>query len=156
MKSFRYSVVIYSSVVPGYVLGGYLAEWLDRKFAILLSFLSVAAFGTLFCARTVTNPDNDVCRIDSLLSVDRLHGDIHYTSEVHPTEIRTTAMGIASAWGRVGAMTMLLVFGHYFATLGKSLLFLVIDPVLIGAAIVVLCFGPSTRGRPLQETQLCR
>jgi len=79
-----------------------------------------------------------------------------YTSEVHPTEIRTTAMGIASAWGRVGAMTMLLVFGHYFATLGKSLLFLVIDPVLIGAAIVVLCFGPSTRGRPLQETQLCR
>ena len=80
MKSFRYSVVIYSSVVPGYVLGGYLAEWLDRKFAILLSFLSVAAFGTLFCARTVTNPDNDVCRIDSLLSVDRLHGDIH----LHP------------------------------------------------------------------------
>ena len=26
-----------------------------------------------------------------------------YTPELHPTEIRTTAMGIASAWGRVGA-----------------------------------------------------
>ena len=51
-------------------------------------------------------------------------------------------------------MTMLLVFGHFFATLGKSLLFLVIDPVLIVAVIVVFCLGPSTRGRPLQETQL--
>jgi len=50
--------------------------------------------------------------------------------------------------------TMLLVFGHYFATLGKSLFFLVIDPVLIGAAIAVLCFGPSTRGRPLLEASL--
>lgn len=70
------------------------------------------------------------------------------------SEIRATAMGIASAWGRVGAVTMLLVFGHFFATLGKSLLFLIIDPVLIAAAIVVLCFGSSTRGRPLQETQL--
>lgn len=52
-----------------------------------------------------------------------------YTPELHPTEIRTTAMGIASAWGRVGAVTMLLVFGHYFASLGKSLVFLVIDSV---------------------------
>jgi putative MFS transporter len=58
-----------------------------------------------------------------------------YTPELHPTEIRTTAMGIASAWGRVGALTMLLVFGHYFAILGKSLFFLVVDPVLIGAQL---------------------
>ena len=77
-----------------------------------------------------------------------------YTPELYPTEIRATAMGIASAWGRVGAVTMLLVFGHFFAIVGKSLLFLMIDPVLIVAAIVVLCFGPSTRGKPLQETQL--
>ncbi len=77
-----------------------------------------------------------------------------YTPELYPTEIRGTAMGIASAWGRVGAVTMLLVLGHFFAILGKSLLFLMIDPVLIVAAIVVFCFGPSTRVKPLQETQL--
>jgi len=48
VKSFRYSVVIYSSVIPGYVLGGYVVEWLDRKYTILLSFVSITAFGTLF------------------------------------------------------------------------------------------------------------
>ena len=74
-----------------------------------------------------------------------------YTPELYPTEIRATAMGIASAWGRVGAVTMLLVFGHLFAIHGKSLLFLIIDPILITALIVVLAVGPPTRGKPLQE-----
>lgn len=46
---------------------------------------------------------------------------------------------------------MLLIFGHFLVTLGKSLLFLIIDPILITAVIVVVCFGPSTRGRPLAE-----
>ena len=48
VNSFRYSVVIYSAAIPGYILGGYVVEWLDRKYAIVLSFASVASFGTLF------------------------------------------------------------------------------------------------------------
>jgi hypothetical protein len=74
-----------------------------------------------------------------------------YTPDLYPTEIRATAMGIASALGRVGAVTMLLVFGHLFAIHGKSLLFLIIDPILMTASIVVLYVGPPTRGKPLQE-----
>jgi putative MFS transporter len=151
VKSFGYSVVIYSSVIPGYVLGGYVVEWLDRKYTILISFVAIAAFGTLFGhsqspAQIMTFAGFTVFFL-SLGST----AIYTYTPELHPTEIRATAMGIASAWGRVGAVTMLLVFGHFFATLGKSLLFLCIDPVLIIAAVVVLFFGPSTRGRPLKE-----
>ena len=152
VKSFGYSVVIYSSVIPGYVLGGYVVEWIDRKYTILISFVAIAAFGTLFGhsqspAHIMTFAGSTVF----FLSVGST-AIYTYTPELHPTEIRATAMGIASAWGRVGAVTMLLVFGRFFATLGKSLLFLLTDPVLIIAAIVVLCFGPSTRGKPLQET----
>ena len=151
VKSLGYSVVIYSSVIPGYVLGGYVVEWLDRKYTILISFVAIAVFGTLFGhsqspVQIMTFAGFTVFFL-SLGST----AIYTYTPELHPTEIRATAMGIASAWGRVGAVTMLLVFGHFFATLGKSLLFLCIDPVLIIAAIVVLFFGPSTRGRPLKE-----
>jgi MFS transporter, putative metabolite:H+ symporter len=154
VKSFLYSVIIYSSVVPGYIAGGYVAEWLDRKYAIFLSFVSVAAFGTLFAhAQSPAQIMAFAGMTVFFLSIGST-AIYTYTPELHPTEIRATAMGIASAWGRVGAVTMLLVFGHYFATLGKSLFFLVIDPVLIGAAIVVLCFGTSTRGRSLVETSL--
>jgi uncharacterized membrane protein len=31
VKSFRYSVVILGAVIPDYVLGGHVVEWLDRK-----------------------------------------------------------------------------------------------------------------------------
>jgi len=128
VKSFGYSVAIYSSVIPGYVLGGYVVEWLDRKYTILISFVAIAAFGTLFGysqspAQIMTFAGFTVFFL-SLGST----AIYTYTPELHPTEIRATAMGIASAWGRVGAVTMLLVFGHFFATLGKSLLFLCIDP----------------------------
>lgn len=154
VNSFRYSVVIYSTVIPGYVLGGYVVEWLDRKYAILLSFVSIAAFGTLFGhsrspVQVMTFAGLTVFFI-SLGST----AIYTYTPELYPTEIRATAMGIASAWGRVGAVSMLLVFGHFFSILGKSLVFLIVNPVLIVAVVVVLYFGPSTRGRPLQETQL--
>ena len=152
VRSFGYSVVIYSCVIPGYVLGGYVVEWLDRKYTIALAFAAVAAFGTLFGfsrspARIMTFAGLTVFFL-SLGST----AIYTYTPELYPTEIRATAMGIASAWGRVGAVTMLLVFGHFLDVLGKSLLFVIIDPVLIAALVVVLCFGPSTRGRPLHES----
>ena len=151
MNSFRYSIVIYSAVIPGYVLGGYVVEWLDRKYAIFLSFVAIAAFGTLFGhsrspAEIMTFAGATVFFI-SLGST----AIYTYTPELYPTEIRATAMGIASAWGRVGAVTMLLVFGHFFAIHGKSLIFLIINPILIISLIVVLCVGPPTRGKPLQE-----
>ena len=151
VNSFRYSVVIYSAVIPGYVLGGYVVEVLDRKYAISLSFVAIAAFGTLFGhsrspAEIMTFAGATVFFI-SLGST----AIYTYTPELYPTEIRATAMGIASAWGRVGAVTMLLVFGHFFVIHGKSLIFLIIDPILIISLIVVLCVGPPTRGKPLQE-----
>jgi len=136
------------------VFGGYVVEWIDRKYTILLSFVSIAAFGTLFGHSQSPAPIMTFAGLTVFFLSLGSTAIYTYTPELHPTEIRATAMGIASAWGRVGAVTMLLIFGHYFATLGKSLLFLCIDPVLIVAAMVVLFFGPSTRGRPLKEASV--
>jgi putative MFS transporter len=156
VKSFGYSVVIYSSVIPGYVLGGYVVEWLDRKYTIVISFVAIAAFGTLFGQSQSPTQIMTFAGFSVFFLSLGSTAIYTYTPELHPTEIRATAMGIASAWGRVGAVTMLLVFGHFFGIVGRSLVFLIINPVLVVAAIVVLCFGPSTRGRPLQETELVR
>ena len=154
VKSFRYSVVIYSAAIPGYIFGGYVVEWLDRKYAIVLSFASVAVFGTLFGYSRSPGQIMASCGLTVFFLSLGSTAIYTYTPEVYPTEIRATAMGIASAWGRVGAVTMLLVFGHLFAIHGKSLLFLIIDPILITAIIVVLALGPPTRGKPLQEAPL--
>src|SRR6202041_2985467 len=108
VNSFRYSVVIYSAAIPGYILGGYVVEWLDRKYAIVLSFASVASFGTLFGH---SRSPAEIMAFGGLTVFFLSLGSTAiytYTPELYPTEIRATAMGIASAWGRVGAVTMLL------------------------------------------------
>src|SRR5207237_9653937 len=38
VKSFEFSLVIYSAVIPAYALGGPLADWLDRKYCLLAAF----------------------------------------------------------------------------------------------------------------------
>ena len=150
--SFRYAVVIYGAVIPGYILGGQVVEWLDRKYSILLSFAATAVFQTLF---GLSKGPREIMLFGGLTAFFLALGSTSlytYTPELYPTEVRATGMGIASAWGRAGAVTLLLTFGFFFASMGKSLLFILSDSVLLIASIAVACFGPSTRGRALEDT----
>ncbi|MBA3963226.1 MAG: MFS transporter [Chthoniobacterales bacterium] len=152
VKSFQYAVVIYGSGIPGYILGGQLVEWLDRKYAILLSFAVTGLFGTMF---GLSKTPLEIMLFGGLTVFSLALGSTSiytYTPELYPTEIRATGMGIASAWGRAGAVTLLLSFGYFFAVQGKSLLFIISDSVLLVASVAVFCFGPSTRGRKLEDT----
>jgi MFS transporter, putative metabolite:H+ symporter len=152
VNSFRYSVVIYGAVIPGYVLGGQAVEWLDRKYSALLSFAAIGIFGTLFGLST---RPLEIVTFGGLTAFFLAVGSTSiyaYTPELYPTEVRATGMGIASAWGRVGAVMQILTFGFFFAARGKSLLFIMSDSTLLIASIAVACFGPVTRGRPLEDT----
>lgn len=150
--SFRYSVVIYGAVIPGFILGGHVVEWLDRKYSILLSFTAVAVFLTLF---GLSSGPSEIMLFGGLTVFFLALGSTSiytYTPELYPTEVRATGMGIASAWGRTGAVTLLLIFGFLFASRGKSLLFIISDSALLVASVAVACFGPSTRGQQLEDT----
>jgi MFS transporter, putative metabolite:H+ symporter len=153
VKSFRYSAVIYGAVIPGYVFGGHVVEWLDRKYAILFSFITIGLCGTLF---GLSRAPREIMLFGGLTVFLLALGSTAiytYTPELYPTEIRATGMGIASAWGRAGAVTLLLSFGYFFAVRGKSLLlFIISDSVLFIASISVFCLGPSTRGLRLEDT----
>jgi MFS transporter, putative metabolite:H+ symporter len=154
VKSFEFSAVIYGGVVPAFILGGRVVEWLDRKYTILLGFSGAGLFGTLFGLATTSA---EIMLFGALTTSSLALGSTGiyaYTPELYPTEVRATGMGVASAWGRAGAVTLLLVFGTFYSTQGKSLLFIISDSALLGAFLVVARYGPSTRGRRLEETSL--
>jgi putative MFS transporter len=156
VKSLEFSAVIYGGVVPAFILGGRVAEWFDRKYTILLGFSATGLFGTLF--GLATSPA-EIMLFGALTTSSLAFGSTAiytYTPELYPTEIRATGMGIASAWGRAGAVTLLLIFGTFFSAHGKSFLFTISDSVLLIAFAFVACLGPSTRGRRLEETSLGR
>ena len=75
-----------------------------------------------------------------------------YTPELYPTEIRATAMGIASAWGRIGSISLLLIFGIFAASQSRLFLFVIADGFLIAGILAVAIFGPKTRMQSLDVT----
>jgi putative MFS transporter len=152
VRSFVYLAVIYGALIPGYVIGGQTTEWLDRKYALLLAFFGMALFGTLFGVSTQSWQFLLFGGATTFFTALGSTSIYTYTPELYPTEIRVTGMGIASAWGRVGAITALLLFGLLYKSYGKPLLFIISDVLLVVGALFVAVLGPPTRGRGLELT----
>ncbi|BET13848.1 MFS transporter [Pandoraea sputorum] len=151
VKSFEFSIAIYASVIPGYVLGGYVVDWLDRKPTAILAFIGTAIFGTLFGVSTSSTTLMVFGGLTSFCLALGSTAIYSYTPELYPTEIRATGMGLASAWGRAGAILLLLVFGVFAVLKGKLFVFVISDVILLVAAICIALFGPSTKGRSLED-----
>lgn len=152
VKSFQFSVVIFSAFIPAYILGGYIVEWLDRKYAALAAYACTALFGTLFGLAT----DPTMLMVYGGLTAFSLGIGATfiytYTPELYPTSIRATGMGISSAFGRIGAVMLLLAFGVFAVAQSKFVLFLISDAMLAVAFVAVLILGPSTRGKSLEAS----
>jgi MFS transporter, putative metabolite transport protein len=75
-----------------------------------------------------------------------------YPSELFPTELRTTAVGIAAAASRIGAAlgTFLLPIGLDTVGIGPSML--VAAAFCVAGAVISQLWAPETAGRPLVET----
>jgi putative MFS transporter len=77
-----------------------------------------------------------------------------YTPELYPTRARSTGAGMASACGRVGAITGPIVVGYIIGAVGDTGVFTLGAVSFALAALVVLTLGVETRGRTLEE--ICR
>ena len=145
-------MVIYGAAVPAYLLGGQIVDWIDRKYSVLLAFAATMLSGTLFGLATQPWAFMAFGGATTFFLAVGSTAIYTYTPELYATEIRVTGMGIASAWGRVGTITTLLIFGFLFKAQGKSLIFIMSDSILFLGAVTVALFGPPTRGRRLEDT----
>lgn len=152
VRSTEFSVVIFSGFIPGYILAGYFLDMIGRKYWLMICFAGIGISGTLFgLARTPA--EIMACAWFTAFFLGNGSTCIYtYTPELYPTEIRTTAMGMASAWGRVGGILLLLAFGIFAVMQGRLALFLVSDGLLIASIVLVALVGPNTKGRTLEAT----
>jgi putative MFS transporter len=74
-----------------------------------------------------------------------------YTPELFPTWTRTTATGLASAFGRIGSIGAPAIIGFASGSLGFGGVFGMTCAVLGAGVVGVLGFGVSTAGRTLEE-----
>jgi putative MFS transporter len=74
-----------------------------------------------------------------------------YTPELYPTRCRSTGAGVASAFGRVGAITGPIVVGYIIGAVGQVGVFTLGAGSFGLAALLVLVLGIETRGKILEE-----
>jgi putative MFS transporter len=150
-KSFGYSIIIYLAQIPGYYSAAFISEKLDRKWTIVLYLLlgGVAAY-FLSNART----DAAITTFGFMLSffMNGTYAGIYvYTPELYPTSIRSTGMGVASSFARIGGLASPIIIGFTYAKIGFVGVFTITTVVLIFGALVVAILGMSTTGKSLEQ-----
>lgn len=150
VRSTHFSVVIFSGFIPGYIFSGFFLDLVGRKTWLMVSFAGIGISGTLF-GYASTGTEIMACAWFTAFFLGNGSTAIYtYTPEIYPTEIRTTAMGMASAWGRAGGILLLLAFGIFSVLQGRLALFVVSDGLLIASILVVAIVGPRTKGLTLE------
>jgi putative MFS transporter len=150
-KSFSYSIIMYLAQIPGYYSAAFASEKLDRKWTIVLYLLLGGGSAYLL---SNARSDTAITMAGFLLSffMNGTYAGIYaYTPELYPTRIRTTGMGVASAFGRIGGMLAPIVIGYTYARIGFGGVFSITTAVLLIGSLAVAFLGISTAGKSLEQ-----
>jgi len=150
-RSFDFAIVIYLAQIPGYFTGAWLSDRLDRRRTIALCLLGSAA-AAFWLSRSET--PTAIMVSGAVLSF-FLNGSVAamyaYTPELFPTWVRTTATGLASAFGRLGSISAPAIIGFTSSSLGFAGVFGMTCAILGVGVVGVLVLGVSTAGQSLER-----
>jgi len=149
--SFAFSIAIYVAQIPGYYSAAFVGEKLDRKWTIG-AYLAGGAVAALLMSTAGTPAQ--IIAFGVLLSffMNGTYAAVYsYTPEVYPTAVRSTGMGAASAFGRVGGILAPIVIGLAYSSIGFGGVFVMTTAVLAAGVLAVIVFGLSTTGRTLED-----
>ncbi|MFB9328598.1 MFS transporter [Paenibacillus aurantiacus] len=147
VKSFEYVLIITLAQLPGYFTAAYFIERYGRKFVLVIYLLLTAVSAIWFA---LSNSPGMIIAAGMSLSFFNLGawgGMYAYTPELYKSEVRSTGVGLAASFGRVGGVIGPYVVGTLIDR-GVSLLsifLLFFGAILLGAA-AVLFLGKETKG----------
>jgi putative MFS transporter len=147
VKSFQYVLIMTLAQLPGYFTAAYFIEKLGRKF-VLVTYLLLTAASALWFGNAETAGmliAAGICL--SFFNLGAWGGMYAYTPELYPTAIRSTGVGLAASFGRIGGvvgpyLVGMLVVGE----VAIHSIFMIFFVAIIIGALAVLFFGRETKG----------
>lgn len=147
VKSFQYVLIITLAQLPGYFTAAYLIEKAGRKFVLVVYLLLTAASAIWF-----GNAETEGALIAagiclSFFNLGAWGGMYAYTPELYPTAIRSTGVGLASSFGRIGGVLGPFIVGLLIAKgVSVTAVFMMFFITIVVGALAVLVFGKETKG----------
>ncbi|MGW0957641.1 MFS transporter [Streptomyces gelaticus] len=149
-KSFLYGLITALAQLPGYYVAGLLIDRIERKW--LIACYATGATVSALGVALVDDPISLLICAAFLAAFSNGSAAVYYTytAELYPTSVRATAMGAASAVGRLGAITAPIAIGYLYSSVGFANVFLALVAALALAVVVITVFGEKTAGRSLE------
>jgi len=151
VKSIGFITLITLGGIPGFYTAALLLERIGRKPTTALYLLLSAVMAYVYGHAV----DTTTLFISGFIMQFFMFGMwsclYAYTPELYPTRARSTAAGMASAFGRVGAISGPIVVGYIIGAVGDTGVFTLGAASFAAAALVVMTLGIETRGRTLEE-----
>jgi putative MFS transporter len=147
VKGFEYVLIMTLAQLPGYFTAAYFIEKFGRKF-VLVTYLLLTAFSAIWFSSASTEAMLIAAGISlSFFNLGAWGAMYAYTPELYPTSVRSTGVGLAASFGRVGGiigpyLVGLLVSRHHSITSIFTIFFIAI----VFGALVLLFFGKETKG----------
>jgi MFS transporter, putative metabolite:H+ symporter len=146
VKSFEYVLIMTLAQLPGYFTAAYLIEKWGRKFVLVTYLLLTAAsaiwFGTAETAMSLIAAG--VCL--SFFNLGAWGAMYAYTPELYPTTVRSTGVGYAASFGRVGGVIGPFLVGMLVARhMSINSIFMVFFIAIVLGALAVLFLGKETK-----------
>ncbi|KOP66431.1 MFS transporter [Bacillus sp. FJAT-18019] len=152
VRSFQYVLIMTLAQLPGYFTAAYFIEKFGRKF-VLVTYLVLTAISAIWFGYANTEASLLAAGISlSFFNLGAWGGLYAYSPELYPTKVRSTGVGLATSFGRIGGVIAPLLVGVLKQN-GTSIEFIFVMffvTILIGA-LGVLLLGKETKGLELAD-----
>jgi putative MFS transporter len=151
LHSLEYTMLIAVVSPIGPLIAAATADWVERKWTIVVLAILVALFGLGFGSAHVPFT---VVAFGALLTLSNywFSAAFHaYQAELFPTRIRATAVGFTYSWSRLSAAFSSVLIAAVLVRSGVSAVFTVLAAAMCGVALIIAAFGPRTNRIALEE-----
>ncbi|MFC7678466.1 MFS transporter [Paenibacillus sp. GCM10028914] len=152
VQSFQYVLIMTLAQLPGYFTAAYFIEKFGRKF-VLITYLVFTALSAVWFGYAESTFMLLAAGISlSFFNLGAWGGLYAYSPELYPTRLRSTGVGIATSFGRIGGVIAPILVGILKGngTSIEAIFVMFFITILIGA-LGVMFLGKETKGRELTD-----